>query len=209
MTKPDLTSFLRQVHAGRDGGSVVVATMTPAFLWPTISDSDHDLCFVAPMGAAGPLGLGLALARPDLRVLVIDGDGSVLMNLGAFVTIGDQAPPNLTHLIVANGGYAITGGQPLPGRGAGQLRDLARAAGYRKVIELADPNHLDEIDHKHLWRTNGPVFATAEVETVYDRSTLPEMVGLPQARASQGAQGYHRLRSLLAEAQPPTSPKSA
>ena len=193
----NLTDFLPGLAAVRREQDVVIATMTPAFLWPAISTAPRDLCFVAPMGSAGPLGLGLALARPDVRVIVIDGDGSMLMNLGSLVTIGAQAPANFVHVVVVNGGYAITGGQPLPGRGPGQLRDLARAADYREVHDIADPGRLSDWEQELIRRVPGPVMLTAEVDTVYDRSVLGELTHSPQALRTQGRPGYANLRAEL------------
>ncbi|GAA1839975.1 hypothetical protein GCM10009836_19020 [Pseudonocardia ailaonensis] len=192
-----LTDFLAQLAGARGEHDVVLATMTPAFLWPTVSTSDLDYCYVAPMGSVGPLGLGLALAQPDRRVIVIDGDGSLLMNLGALVTIGAQAPANLVHVVVDNDGYAITGGQPLPGRGGPQIRDLAAAADYREVHEIADPGALSSTDVERIRTVPGPVLLTAHVETVYDRSTLPDLTHSAKALATQGPAGYHNLRAAL------------
>jgi phosphonopyruvate decarboxylase len=82
------------------------------------------------MGKASSLGLGLALGRPDRKVWVLDGDGSLLMNLGTLVTIAQEAPPNLVHFVLENGVYEVTGGQPVPGAGQTDLAAMARAAGY-------------------------------------------------------------------------------
>ena len=71
----------------------VIATMSSCVYWPSRSASDRDLAYYAPMGSASAVGLGLALARPDIRAIVLDGDGSVLMNLGSLVTIGAWQPP--------------------------------------------------------------------------------------------------------------------
>jgi len=108
---------------------VVIAAMTSAVRWPAHSDHPRDLIYVpSTMGGAPSLGLGLALARPDLRVVVLNGDGSMLMNLGSLVTIGEQAPPNLLLVVFDNGMYAVTGGQPTPGGGHVDFAQMARAA---------------------------------------------------------------------------------
>ena len=69
------------------------------------------------MGKASSIGLGIALARPDKKVLVIDGDGSLLMNLGSLVTVANMSPKNLVHFVYQNGTYGVSGGQPIPGSG--------------------------------------------------------------------------------------------
>lgn len=82
------------------------------------------------MGHALSIGLGLSLARPDRRVLVLDGDGACLMHLGALGSAGQQAPPNLIHIVLDNGQYESTGGQPSAAL-TGRFDDVAHALGYR------------------------------------------------------------------------------
>ena len=84
------------------------------------------------------MALGVALARPDRRVIVWDGDGCVLMNLGTLVTIAGTAPANLYHIVLDNGMYAMTGGQPLPNQGNFSFTDMAEAAGYAAMYEFDD-----------------------------------------------------------------------
>ena len=89
------------------------------------------------MGLAASIGLGIAMARPELRVIVYDGDGSLLMNLGALATIALREPPNLVHIVWDNRSYAMTGGQPTATAYRTDLAALARGAGYPRV-ERAD-----------------------------------------------------------------------
>ena len=81
------------------------------------------------MGLASSIGLGLALARPDLRVFVVDGDGSLLMNLGSLATIGWTRPPNLVLIVWDNGEYGTTGGQDTATAHGADLEAAARAMG--------------------------------------------------------------------------------
>src|SRR5262249_58983528 len=93
-------------------------------------DSERSFYMIGSMGLASSIGLGIALARPDLRVVVLDGDGNVLMNLGTLATIAAAAPPNLLHVCFDNSMHASTGGQAtISDRVA--LDAMARAAGYR------------------------------------------------------------------------------
>ena len=86
------------------------------------------------MGMASSIGLGLALARPDLRVVVLDGDGSVLMNLGTFATLARYRPRNLIHVIFDNGSLLSTGGfESQTFSGVTDLDAIARGAGIRNV----------------------------------------------------------------------------
>jgi thiamine pyrophosphate-dependent acetolactate synthase large subunit-like protein len=105
---------------------------------------DTDRCFymIGSMGLASSIGLGLALAEPAKRVLVLDGDGNVLMNTGTLCTIAAAAPPNLRHVCFDNGAHASTGGQRTITDRI-HLDDLARAAGYRSVVRVDTPEGLD------------------------------------------------------------------
>ena len=90
------------------------------------------------MGKASSMALGLALAQPGEKVILFDGDGSLLMNLGALIAIANKAPANLCHFVMENGVYATTGGQPVPGQGRFSLAKLALAAGYPAAYEFDD-----------------------------------------------------------------------
>ena len=92
------------------GDAVIVTTMNAGnvrFGLPSVTKRDElNLPLVNCMGKASSIGLGLALARPERKVLVLDGDGSLLMNLGTLVTISDKAPESLYHFVFDNGVYA-------------------------------------------------------------------------------------------------------
>jgi sulfopyruvate decarboxylase subunit beta len=92
------------------------------------------------MGLASSIGLGLALHRPADRVVVLDGDGSVLMNLGTFATLARYRPKNLAHIVFDNGSLLSTGGfDSHTTSGATDLAAIARGAGIREVASVADP----------------------------------------------------------------------
>jgi sulfopyruvate decarboxylase subunit beta len=93
------------------------------------------------MGLASSIGLGLALNRPDRRVVVLDGDGSVLMNLGTLATMARYRPPNLTHIIFDNGSLLSTGGFPSHTTEAGRtdLAAIAKGAGIPHVAAVSTP----------------------------------------------------------------------
>lgn len=119
-----------EVIAERRGDALVVITMTTIFTWPENDRRPKIRC--APlMGGASSIGLGLALARPERRVLVCDGDGSLLMQLGSLATIAEAGPPNLVHFVFDNG-VLYEGGGRLPVANAPRVDyvAMARAAGY-------------------------------------------------------------------------------
>src|SRR5947209_14771020 len=113
---------------------------------------DH-LDIVGCMGSASTIGLGIALSQPSRAIIVVDADGSLLMQLGSLVTIAGAAPANLHHFVFENGVYETSGSQPLPGEGRFDLMDMARAAGYAQSLRFADPQHfmteLPEVLRRH------------------------------------------------------------
>src|SRR3954451_10447877 len=103
-----------EVLAAHRGERVVVTTMTSAGLWPDLSDTPLDFAFIpSSMGQGPALGLGLALAQPR-RAIVVNGDGCLLMTLGSLVTLAAHPAP-LHLLILDNGLFEVTGGQPIAG----------------------------------------------------------------------------------------------
>ncbi|MBI4636957.1 MAG: thiamine pyrophosphate-binding protein [Candidatus Rokubacteria bacterium] len=133
--KPE--EVLRAVAAAR-GDAICVPTMTTAPAWRKIAPDDLSVTCVGFMGGASSLGLGLALARPERRVIVFDGDGSLLMQLGSLATIGGAAPRNLTHLVFKNGVYHTSGSQEIPGGLAVDFVLMANGAGYRHASVIRD-----------------------------------------------------------------------
>jgi phosphonopyruvate decarboxylase len=102
-----------------------------------LEDRPNQLYMVGSMGCVLPLALGLALARPDLRVVALDGDGSALMRMGAFATAGAYGPPNLMHLLLDNGVHDSTGGQATVSPNVG-FAEIAAACGYASAMETDD-----------------------------------------------------------------------
>ncbi len=125
-----LEDALAPVRAARRDQDVVITTMAPAKVWMDMGPAHpRDLVFVPScMSHATSVGLGIALAQPERRVIVCNGDGSMLMNLGSLVTIVAQAPPNLVVIICDNGVYEVTGSQPVPARV--DFEAIARGAGF-------------------------------------------------------------------------------
>lgn len=131
-----------RVVAANRGDALVVITMTTIFAWPEDDDAPKIRC--APlMGGASSIGLGLALARPDKRVVVCDGDGSLLMQLGALATIAGAAPTNLVHLVFDNGVLYEGGGRlPIANARRVDFAAMAIAAGYRSACVVRTAEEL-------------------------------------------------------------------
>lgn len=111
---------------------VVISTMGTCREWPQLSEHPLDLHYLpSAMGGGPPLGLGVALARPERGVIVLCGDGSLAMNLGSLITIAAAGASNLTVLLIDNGVYEVTGGQPTAAALVGvDYAGLAKAAGF-------------------------------------------------------------------------------
>lgn len=108
------------------------------------SDSSNHLYMVGSMGCASSLGLGLSLARPDLKVVVIDGDGAALMRMGNFATIGTYGGSNLIHILLDNECHDSTGAQATVSSGV-RFAKIAEACGYGITLEGDDPLVLDAL----------------------------------------------------------------
>jgi thiamine pyrophosphate-dependent acetolactate synthase large subunit-like protein len=134
MMKPE--EILKLIAAAR-GTAICVPTMTTAPAWRKIAPGDLSVGCVGFMGGASSLGLGLALGAPDRRVIVFDGDGSLLMQLGSLATIAGAAPRNLTHLLFKNGVYHTSGSQETPGGQGVDFAAMAKAAGYRNAYTIS------------------------------------------------------------------------
>lgn len=148
----------------RRTNELVVAPFTGGLLWQDLSERpEYDLPFWGAMGKASSTALGLALALPEWPVWAIDGDGSLVMNLGSLVTIAHMAPKNLVHFVLENGVYATTGGQPVPGAGTLDFAAMARAAGFPKVFTFAEAEGLERGIDGAL-AGDGPVFVCLKVK---------------------------------------------
>jgi len=109
-----------------------------------LDDRANQLYMVGSMGCVTPFALGLALARPDLRVVALDGDGAALMRMGAFATLGAYGPSNLTHVLLDNGAHDSTGGQATVSAQV-SFANVAAACGYAAATESDDLAALDAV----------------------------------------------------------------
>jgi phosphonopyruvate decarboxylase len=177
--KPE--EVLRVIAAAR-GDAICVPTMTTGPGWRTIAPDDLSVSCVGFMGGASSLGLGLALARPERRVLVFDGDGSLLMQLGSLATIAGAAPRNLVHFLFKNSVYHTSGAQEIPGGRGVDFAAMAKGAGYRSTCAIGD---LDELRRRlpALLRDDGPLFV--ELETTLADKTPMTAPGVPFGKQAE------------------------
>ncbi len=142
------------INQSRDE-AVCVTTMTQTRYWYAVSERpDLDIGISNGMSKASSVALGVAVGVPDRRVIVLDGDGSLVMNLGSLVTIAGQKPENLYHFVFDNGMYAVTGGQPLPNPRV-DYAAMAIAAGYAHAHTFSDVEELAS-DLPGILRRSGP-----------------------------------------------------
>jgi thiamine pyrophosphate-dependent acetolactate synthase large subunit-like protein len=123
----------------------------------------QNFYMLGSMGLAIPIALGLALAQPRRHVIALEGDGSLLMQLGCLVTVAALRPKNLTMVIMDNGLYQITGGQATPAAGTADYVALARAAGLGKCAWAADEDDFDGLIDEAL-DGGGPTFIAARID---------------------------------------------
>jgi thiamine pyrophosphate-dependent acetolactate synthase large subunit-like protein len=126
------------------------------------ADAPTRFYMIGSMGLAASIGLGLALVQPDRTVVVFDGDGNVLMNMGALGTIGAAAPANFFHVVFDNASHGSTGGQPTVSDRVA-LEKVAAASGYRRALRIAAGQPLDDA-LETFFRDRGPAMLLVEVE---------------------------------------------
>ncbi len=131
------TADMMKVFAPYRGDAILVPGRSGRY-WIDLSDNHNlDVEVGDPsMGGHAGLGLGLALARPDKKVMLFDSEGDILMSLGMLATVAEQAPPNLYHFLIDNGVYATTGGQPVPNADNIAYDVVARGCGYPRGLRL-------------------------------------------------------------------------
>ncbi|HET7312972.1 phosphonopyruvate decarboxylase [Salinisphaera sp.] len=140
-----------------------------------LADRANHLYMVGSMGCAPLLGLGLALARPDLDVIVVDGDGAALMRLGAMSTLAAYGPTNLYHLLLDNGMHESTGGQATVSAGL-SFAAIAAAVGYRTTYEGHDRAVIDQM---LAGGSQGPAFSHLHIAPGTDKANLPRPSATP------------------------------
>jgi len=170
-------------------GDALIMPGLGAPTWDCAAVDDHPLTFYSwgGMGGCAMMGLGLALAQPRRRVLVITGDGELLMGLGSLATIGVEKPRNLTVIVIDNEHYGETGMQPTHTRHGVDIPAMARAAGFRSAGTVYTAQQLKTWIPR-FYRQPGPVFCSIKV------TTAPAPLVLP---VREGTALKHRFREAL------------
>jgi thiamine pyrophosphate-dependent acetolactate synthase large subunit-like protein len=131
-------------------------------LW-AVGQRPQNFYMLGSMGLAIPIALGVAIAQPQRHVVALEGDGSLLMQLGCLTTIAALGQKNLTMVIMDNGLYQITGSQPTPAAGIADFVAIARGAGIAKAAWAADEEDFDRLIDGAL-AEGGPTFIAARID---------------------------------------------
>jgi len=168
-----------QILHARLGDALTVASLgTPSYLLHAAGDRDRTFYLWAAMGMASSAGLGLAMARPDERVVVVDGDGAAVMNLGGMVTVAVRAPKNLVWVILENGVFLETGGQPIATHDSADLVQIAKGCGIAQAARAETADQLAALLDR-AFAEPGPTLIVARVERDAVRDFPPvDPVGL-------------------------------
>ena len=181
-----------QALAQARGDMLSVVTMQAVDPWNSLGQADdRNFNVVGCMGSAAAVALGLALARPCDRVLVLDGDGSLLMQLASLVSVADRQPPNFYHAVFENGIYETSGGQSIPGRRTASLSRVALASGYRNAHRFSSVEQLND-GLEDCLREQGPVFISL---VITGPGTVTNPISVPN-KATQ----IENMRLALADA---------
>jgi phosphonopyruvate decarboxylase len=189
-----MTEAIEIIAAHRED-AVVIASQSARVPWLNASRKESlDILFAGSMSKESSVGLGIALACPERKIIVLSGDGELLMNLGTLVTIAKQSPRNFYHFVMQNGVYAFTGGQPTPGGHAVDFVGLAKSAGYPSVYSFDAADNLSA-GIGEIFSKKGPAFMSLLLE--------PETDGAAPAKGPypwRPLRDYmHGLRNALAE----------
>jgi len=198
MPMREAVATLRDARGPKD---IVIPSMGSAREWMALGPV-HDLDFIlvpSAMGHATSVGLGLALAQPDRRVIVLSGDGSLLMNLGSLVTISAESPANLVIVVFVNGVYEVTGAQVTPGPETVPVdyAALARASGIQSVFRWSS---LDD------WRSgiDSALGAVGPTLVVLDVAPVPGAAG-PRSPGPTGERVKRFMAAVGVNPIPPVS----
>jgi thiamine pyrophosphate-dependent acetolactate synthase large subunit-like protein len=171
----------------RDVVGALLATRAPNLLvvgglgsssWDIAATDDNpqDFCMVGGMGLTVPVALGLAGARPENRVLVITGDGDMLMGMGSLATVAKVRPRNLAIVVLDNEVFGETGGQPTHTAGVTDLAAIAKGAGIAVTGTIRDNTALTAATPL-IHETDGPVFYVVKVTTDMPETVYPPLDG--------------------------------
>jgi thiamine pyrophosphate-dependent acetolactate synthase large subunit-like protein len=169
-------------HILHQRGDLLVVAGLGAPAWDVTAAGDHPLSFPlwGAMGGAAMIGLGLALAQPKRKVLVVTGDGEMLMGLGSLAVIGSLKPRNLSIVVLDNEQYGETGMQDTVTASGVDLAGIAKSAGFTTTMSIKTKSELGllkNLIYKESKTTSGPLFAQVKVDPEKLPLVLPPREG--------------------------------
>lgn len=180
--------FVADLLARRDGALVIPGLGSPTWDCSAAGDSPEYLYSWGGMGLAVPTALGVALARPERRVLALTGDGEMMMGIGSLGVVADQAPRNLGILVLDNESFGETGRQTGLTANRTDLCGVARGFGIDRTMAVTEQGAVGDLA-TFLFREPGPVFAVAKIALGEDPWRLPHKDGTAIARRFRIALG--------------------
>ncbi|MBN3803060.1 hypothetical protein GXB81_08335 [Paraburkholderia sp. Ac-20336] len=160
-----------------------VATMQATPVWHALDpEAPLHIDMLGCMGSASSLGLGMALGAPDKRVVTVDGDGCVTMQLATLVTIGEARARNYTLIVMNNGLYETSGNQPIPGAATADFVALAQASGFRNSTRIDDVDDL-RARIATLIEAEGPNFIALNIDRASACKSWPTLSMRDQIQA--------------------------
>ena len=185
----DRRQVVATLLADRKGAVAIGGLGASTYDIAAAGDHDRNLYLWGAMGGAVMIGLGLALAQPKLPVVVITGDGEMLMGMGSLATVGLQQPKNLTIVVLDNESYGETGGQPSHTAAAADLVGIARACGISDSRALTTQLELKTFANSLQQVSAGPRFANVKIDAANLERVLSNRDGrfiLTRLRGSLG-----------------------
>ncbi|HXL14007.1 MAG TPA: thiamine pyrophosphate-dependent enzyme [Bradyrhizobium sp.] len=183
-------SVVARLLAGRKEAIVVGGLGASTYDIAASGDHDRNFYLWGAMGGAVMIGLGLALAQPKLPVVVITGDGEMLMGMGGLATIGLQKPANLTIIVLDNEVYGETGGQASHTAGPVDLVGVAQACGIADVRAIATMAEIEALAPKLQDLSSGPRFASIKIDSANLERVLASRDGAFIMNRIRGALGF-------------------
>lgn len=169
-----LKIFLKQLSEKELVVTATGMTSREAF---SVKDREENFYMLGSMGLVTPLSLGLALNCPDKKIIAIEGDGSVLLNLGSLAMVGAEKPTNLLTIVLDNGTYESTGGQKCISQNL-DLSKIAKSLGYKNVFSAAEVRELSKTIEK-LLKIKGPSFLRVRIESSHEKG-IPRVSHTPE-----------------------------
>ena len=182
MTSPTNTAklnrrqFVRDILVDRQDALIITGLGNPTYDVAAVEDHIENFYLWGAMGLAVSVGLGVAIAQPQRRVLVITGDGEAMMGVGSFATVAAATCPNLAILVLDNEMFAETGNQQGLTQGRTDIEKMAQGAGIISTLTVTSPQQLAPA-RELLFTTRGPCLVVAKISKSEEKRVLPPRNG--------------------------------